>query len=116
MRRQSRDPTKQFHRSLPTQVRLDDPFVGLDLSRGSLHQLLALVHDDHAVADRHDHLHVVFDEKACHDSAVKVAFQRGLLVLGCGYKTLQVLPSLDVTEREIRIGADLLVEAIWDVV
>jgi 4-aminobutyrate aminotransferase len=36
-------------------------------------------------------------------------------VLGCGYKTLRVLPPLDVTEREIGIGAELLVEAIQDV-
>jgi 4-aminobutyrate aminotransferase len=56
-----------------------------------------------------------FDGKERRDAVVDAAFERGLLVLGCGYKTLRVLPPLDVTEREIGIGAELLVEAIQDV-
>ena len=55
-----------------------------------------------------------FDEKERRDAVVKAAFERGLLVLGCGYKTLRILPPLDVTEREIALGADLLVESIQD--
>jgi 4-aminobutyrate aminotransferase-like enzyme len=65
------------------------------------------------VAERQDDRHVEFDEKECHDPAVEVAFQRGLLysaLLGCEYRTLQVFPPLDVTEHESEIGADLLVE------
>jgi 4-aminobutyrate aminotransferase len=46
------------------------------------------------------------------DDIQAAAFARGLLVIGCGTQTIRVLPPLDVTEREIRLGADLLVEAI----
>ena len=48
---------------------------------------------------------------------MKAALERGLLTLGCGYKTLRLLPPLDVTEREIELGADLFrsaVEAVED--
>jgi len=45
---------------------------------------------------------------------VDAAVQRGLLTLGCGTRTLRVLPPLDVTEREVRMGADLLAKAIRD--
>jgi 4-aminobutyrate aminotransferase len=37
--------------------------------------------------------------------------QRGLLTLGCGYRTLRLLPPLDVTRREIRLAVDLLADA-----
>lgn len=40
------------------------------------------------------------------------AFERGLLTLGCGHRTLRILPPLDVRDREIEMGADLLLEAL----
>ena len=40
------------------------------------------------------------------------ALDEGLLTIGCGQRTLRILPPLDVTEREIRLGADLLETAI----
>jgi 4-aminobutyrate aminotransferase len=59
-------------------------------------------------------LAVEFDTKERRDAVQEAAFARGLLTLGCGYKTLRVLPPLDVTEREIDLGADLLLRAIDD--
>ncbi|SIR88615.1 aminotransferase class III-fold pyridoxal phosphate-dependent enzyme [Natronorubrum thiooxidans] len=57
-------------------------------------------------------LAVEFDTNARRDAVLKAAFSRGLLTLGCGYKTLRLLPPLDVTEREIELGVRLLVESI----
>ncbi len=57
-------------------------------------------------------LAIEFDSKDRREAVVEAAMKRGLLTLGCGYKTLRLLPPLDVTEREIRLGADLLFEAI----
>ena len=45
------------------------------------------------------------------DAVEAEAVERGLLTLGCGHKTLRLLPPLDVREREIRMGVDLLSEA-----
>lgn len=52
------------------------------------------------------------DTKQRREAIIHEALERGLLILGCGYKTLRVLPPLDVTEREIELGAELLVESI----
>jgi 4-aminobutyrate aminotransferase len=60
-------------------------------------------------------LAVEFDTKDRRDAVQEAALQRGLLTLACGYKTLRLLPPLDVTEREISLGADLLLSAIDDV-
>jgi len=60
-------------------------------------------------------LAVEFDTKARRDTVLETAFSRGLLTLGCGFKTLRLLPPLDVTEREIELGAGLLLEAIENV-
>ncbi|WP_227353910.1 aminotransferase class III-fold pyridoxal phosphate-dependent enzyme [Haladaptatus salinisoli] len=57
-------------------------------------------------------LAVEFDTKDRREAVVDAALSRGLLTLGCGYKTLRILPPLDVTEREIGIGIDLLLESI----
>ena len=53
-----------------------------------------------------------FESKHLRDDVVEAAFNRGLLLLACGYQTLRVLPPMDVTEREIEMGADLLIDAI----
>ncbi|APW99230.1 aspartate aminotransferase family protein [Halobiforma lacisalsi AJ5] len=57
---------------------------------------------------------VEFDTKDRREAVVEAAFERGLLLLGCGHKTLRLLPPLDVTEREIDLALDLLLEAIDD--
>ncbi|MDL5361278.1 aspartate aminotransferase family protein [Halalkalicoccus sp. NIPERK01] len=57
-------------------------------------------------------LAVEFDTKARREAVIEAALERGLLTLGCGYKTLRLLPPLDVTEREIDLGIDLLCEAV----
>ncbi|WP_255149225.1 aminotransferase class III-fold pyridoxal phosphate-dependent enzyme [Halorarius halobius] len=60
-------------------------------------------------------LAVEFDSKERRNAVMDAAFQRGLLTLGCGHETLRLLPPLDVTEREIRLGCDLLAEAVESV-
>ncbi|ELZ16510.1 class III aminotransferase [Haloterrigena salina JCM 13891] len=60
-------------------------------------------------------LAVEFDTKERREAVLEAAFERGLLTLGCGYKTLRLLPPLDVTEREIDLGTELLLEAVADV-
>jgi 4-aminobutyrate aminotransferase len=57
-------------------------------------------------------LAIDFDAKERRDAVVEAAAERGLLVLGCGYRTLRLLPPLDVTEREMRMGIDLLSSAV----
>jgi 4-aminobutyrate aminotransferase len=57
-------------------------------------------------------LAVEFDTGTRRDTVVNEALKRGLLTLGCGEKTLRLLPPLDVTEREIDLGISILKEAI----
>ncbi|AEH37731.1 aminotransferase class III-fold pyridoxal phosphate-dependent enzyme [Halopiger xanaduensis] len=60
-------------------------------------------------------LAVEFDTKERRDAVLEASFKRGFLTLGCGHKTLRLLPPLDVTEREIDLGLRLLQEAVADV-
>jgi 4-aminobutyrate aminotransferase len=60
-------------------------------------------------------LAIEFDTKERREAVVEAAMKRGLLVLGCGYKTLRLLPPLDVTAREIDLGFDVLQQAVEDV-
>jgi 4-aminobutyrate aminotransferase len=60
-------------------------------------------------------LAVEFDSKERREAVVKAALKRGLLTLGCGYKTLRLLPPLDVTEREIELAFDLFRVSVEDV-
>ncbi|MEF8776840.1 MAG: aminotransferase class III-fold pyridoxal phosphate-dependent enzyme [Haloarculaceae archaeon] len=48
------------------------------------------------------------------DAVLEAGLQRGLLTLGCGTKSIRMLPPLDATPREIRLGADLLTAAARD--
>ena len=57
-------------------------------------------------------LAVEFDTEERRDAVVKHAFDRGLLTLACGNEVVRILPPLDVTEREIDLGCDLLTDAI----
>jgi 4-aminobutyrate aminotransferase len=60
-------------------------------------------------------LAVEFDTKERRDDVQAACLKRGLLTLACGYKVLRILPPLDVTEREIALGADLLTDAIAEI-
>jgi 4-aminobutyrate aminotransferase len=55
-----------------------------------------------------------FPSKECLDRTIRAGLERGLLTLGCGERTMRLVPPLDVTEREIDLGVDLLLEAIED--
>jgi 4-aminobutyrate aminotransferase len=57
---------------------------------------------------------VEFDTKERREAVVEAAMTRGLLTLGCGHKTVRLLPPLDVTERELAMGVDLLAAAAED--
>ncbi|ELY96501.1 class III aminotransferase [Natrialba chahannaoensis JCM 10990] len=55
---------------------------------------------------------IEFDTAERRDEVVDAALQRGLLTLGCGKKTLRLLPPLDVRDRELEIATDLLDDSI----
>jgi 4-aminobutyrate aminotransferase len=59
-------------------------------------------------------LAVEFDSKERRDAVQAAALKRGLLTLACGHSVLRVLPPLDVTEREIDLGCELLRSAVED--
>ena len=58
---------------------------------------------------------VEFDTKERREAVVENALKRGLLTLGCGHETVRLLPPLDVTDREIELGAELFCAAVDDV-
>jgi len=57
-------------------------------------------------------LAVEFDTTERRNAVVEAALERGLLTLGCGTKTIRLLPPLDATEREIELGMGIFLEAI----
>ncbi|WP_226480336.1 aminotransferase class III-fold pyridoxal phosphate-dependent enzyme [Natrinema amylolyticum] len=57
-------------------------------------------------------LAVEFDTPERRSAVVEAALERGLLTLGCGKKTIRLLPPLDSTEREIELGINIFLEAI----
>ncbi|SER10742.1 aminotransferase class III-fold pyridoxal phosphate-dependent enzyme [Natrinema salaciae] len=57
-------------------------------------------------------LAVEFDTAARRSAVVQAALERGLLTLGCGKKTIRLLPPLDSSEREIELGISIFLEAI----
>ncbi|MFC3958488.1 aspartate aminotransferase family protein [Halovivax cerinus] len=57
---------------------------------------------------------VEFDGKDRRERVVEAALERGLLTLGCGHRTVRLLPPLDVTEREIDLAVDLFGSAVED--
>ena len=57
-------------------------------------------------------LAVEFDTEERRENATAAAMAEGLLTVGCGQKTTRLLPPLGVTEREVKLGADLLAGAI----
>ena len=51
---------------------------------------------------------VELDTRERRERLVEKAFNRGLLLLGCGYKTVRFLPPLDVRQREIDLALEIL--------
>jgi len=56
-------------------------------------------------------LAVEFEDKDRRDAIQESAFAHGLLVLGCGRRTIRLLPPMDVTDREVELGVELFAEA-----
>ncbi len=56
-------------------------------------------------------LAVEWETKDRREAVMEAALGEGLLTMGCGRKTIRLLPPLDATEREIRLGAALLSDA-----
>jgi 4-aminobutyrate aminotransferase len=54
------------------------------------------------------------DTKDRREAVVKACLERGLLLLGCGYRTVRVLPPLDVREREVNMAVDIIEDALSD--
>ncbi|ELY57900.1 aminotransferase class III-fold pyridoxal phosphate-dependent enzyme [Natronococcus jeotgali] len=57
-------------------------------------------------------LAVEFDTPERRSAVVEESLRRGLLTLGCGKKTIRLLPPLDSSEREIELGIGIFSEAI----
>ena len=57
-------------------------------------------------------LAVEFDTPERRNAVVQAALKRGLLTLGCGKKTIRLLPPLDSTAREIEMGIDIFCDAM----
>ncbi|MFC7189901.1 aminotransferase class III-fold pyridoxal phosphate-dependent enzyme [Halocatena marina] len=57
-------------------------------------------------------LAVEVDSQDNRDAVVAAALERGLLILGCGKRTIRLLPPLDATEREIEMGISILCDAL----
>ncbi len=55
---------------------------------------------------------VEFKTQEKRDKVVRKAFKEGLVLLGCGEKTVRVIPPLNVREREINLAVDILKELI----
>ncbi|GAA0506554.1 4-aminobutyrate aminotransferase [Halorubrum aquaticum] len=77
-------------------------------------ELLADDAGDHVVDVRGKGLMlaVEFDTPDRRDDVVAEALERGLLTLGCGKKTIRLLPPLDSTEREIDLGVSIFLDAV----
>ncbi|MEF8757205.1 MAG: aminotransferase class III-fold pyridoxal phosphate-dependent enzyme [Halobacteriales archaeon] len=56
-------------------------------------------------------LAVEFESKDVREEVLEAGLRRGLLTLAAGQRVIRLLPPMDVTEREIEIGADLLIDA-----
>jgi len=58
---------------------------------------------------------VEFEGPERRNAVVRECFEHGLLVLGCGHRTIRLLPPLDVREREIAMGIELFGDAVRSV-
>lgn len=57
---------------------------------------------------------VTVDTAKRRDKIKHHALKHGLLIAGCGYRSIRLLPPLDVTKREIDICVDILTKACHD--
>jgi 4-aminobutyrate aminotransferase len=55
---------------------------------------------------------IEIDSRERRDGIVRRAFNRGLLLLGCGYKVIRFLPPLDVRQKEIDVALEILEQAL----
>lgn len=46
------------------------------------------------------------------DRILRACLERGLLLLGCGFKAIRFLPPLDVTQRELELALEILAQAL----
>ena len=46
------------------------------------------------------------------ENCVKECLKQGLLIIGCGYRAVRLLPPLDITKREIDIAVDIMHKSI----
>ncbi len=51
-------------------------------------------------------------DPAMRDRIVAEAFQRGLLLLGCGESAVRVCPPLCINQTQMEVGLDVLDEAV----
>jgi 4-aminobutyrate aminotransferase len=58
---------------------------------------------------------VEIDSRERRDRIIARALEKGLLLLGCGYKVIRFLPPLDVRKREIDLALDILEEACKEI-
>jgi 4-aminobutyrate aminotransferase len=79
----------------------DHPIVGDVRGRG-------LMLGVEIVADKH----AKTPAGALRNRIVELAFERGLLLLGCGESTIRICPPLIVTQEETDIAFDILEECI----
>ena len=54
---------------------------------------------------------IEIDTRERREKIVREAFEKGLLLLGCGYKSIRFLPPLDVRKREIDLALEILEQA-----
>ena len=57
-------------------------------------------------------LAVEFESTELRDAIQAAAFERGLMVLACGERTIRLLPPLDVTTHEVETAVDRFTEAV----
>jgi len=51
-------------------------------------------------------------DESLRDSVVNYAFERGLLLLGCGKSVIRISPPLCIRREELELGFEILDEAI----
>lgn len=57
-------------------------------------------------------LRIDFDEKGNKDKVEQKAFENGLLLLGCGKKSIRIVPPLTIKKDDVDIGLDILNDVI----
>jgi 4-aminobutyrate aminotransferase len=58
---------------------------------------------------------IEFENKKIKDDFTNKCLDNGLLTLGCGKKTVRLLPPLDITDREKQIGLEIIKKSCQDI-